>query len=289
MTESALSARLLHGEAEPDAAELPRRWSYGLIGMFLASLFIAYHMIVLLTWNTPSNGFGKRMHSQIIKSTHGRRYFTATSNTQSWSMFAPNPNRTNVFIRVLVEDQEVEWWDMGHDIWEVDRFPYWFYDRMGKVNRRIDGKKGYQKAYGAWMCRQWALTHDGEMPQRVKFVKRWTRVPKPNELIKKGLETGTWGYDPWKLKSKQKEQEVIKCESTVHAQLTNEIRARNGLPLLDDDGFKPIKIRTWYDRKLAEEKKAQREAERDAREAERAKQRQASAGLAEGRGSGQAG
>jgi hypothetical protein len=265
VTEPALSARLLRGDAEPDPAELPRRWSYGLVGMFIVSMFIAYHMSVLLTWNTPSNGFAKRMHSQIVKSTYARRYFTATSNTQSWSMFAPNPNRTNVFIRVLIEDGDGEWWDMGHDIWKVDRFPYMFYDRMGKVNRRIDGKKGYQKAYAAWMCRQWGLAHDGEIPQRVKFVKRWTRVPKPGGLVKKGKESGVWGYNPWKLRSKQKEQEVIKCAQTVHAQLDNEMRARHDLPLLDDDGFKSLKIRTWYDKQLAEAAKAKREAERAAK------------------------
>lgn len=270
MTEPAFSARLLKGDAEPDPAEVPRRWSYGVIGMFIVSMFIAYHTVILLTWNTPSNGFAKRMHSQIIKSTYARRYFTATSNTQSWSMFAPNPNRTNVFIRVLIEDAEGEWWDMGHDIWKVDRFPYWFYDRMGKVNRRIDGKKGYQKAYAAWMCRQWGLSHDGVLPQRVKFVKRWTRVPKPDTLIKKGMASGgllgggTFGYEPWKLKSQQKEQNVIKCAQTVHAQLDNEMRARHDLPLLDDDGFKSLKIRTWYDRQVAEERKAKREAEREA-------------------------
>ena len=262
MSETPRSRRLLHGPQELEPTARPDGWSYPLIGMFVVSLFIAYHMAVLLTWNTPSNGFAKQMHRQVLQSTHGRRYFTAISSTQSWSMFAPNPNRTNVFIRVLVEDQEGEWWDMGHDIWKVDRFPYVFYDRMGKVNRRIDGKKGYQKAYGAWMCRQWGLTHEGVLPTRVKFVKRWTRIPKPDTLVRKALETGEWGYEPWKLKSRQKEQEVIDCNKTVHAQLDNEMRARHGLAQLDDDGFKPLRVRTWWDRKRATEAKEERQIEK---------------------------
>lgn len=113
------------------------------------------------------------------------------------------------------------------------------------------------------------LNHGGELPQRVKFVKRWTRIPKPETLIKKGLETGVWGYEPWAIKSRQKEQEVIQCDKTPHAQLDNEMRARHGLPLLDDDGFKPIRNHTWWSRKLAEEKKAEREATKDAERVKR--------------------
>ena len=63
--------------------------------------------------------------------------------------FAPNPNRTNVFIRVLVEDEQGEIWDMKHDMYREDRYPYFFYARQGKINRRIDDKKGYQRDYAA--------------------------------------------------------------------------------------------------------------------------------------------
>jgi hypothetical protein len=125
---------------------------------------------------------------------------------------------------------------------------------MGKVNRRIDGKSGYQKAYGAWMCRQWATQHNGVAPKRVKFDKRWTRLPKPDALIKQGLETGVWGYDPWELESRQKQQKVVDCEKTVHAQLNNELRARHSLPQLDDDGFQSLRVRTWWDKREAETK-----------------------------------
>lgn len=267
-----LSRALLESPPTPPADQPKRRWAYGVVGLVLASAFIAYHTIVLLTWNTPSGGLGKKFHSTVIAKTFGRRYFTATSNTQSWSMFAPNPNRTNVFIRVLVEDQDGEIWDMGHDIWEVDRFPYLWYDRMGKVNRRIDGKKGYQKSYGAWICRQWAMEHDGEMPVAVKFVKRWTKIPRPEEVIKRSLATGNWGYNPWKLKNRQKEQERVVCKKTVNAQLTNEMRARHGLAQVDDDGFKPVRIRTWWDKQQAEKRREEakkKAAERSARLTER--------------------
>jgi hypothetical protein len=251
MTEG-VADTLLHG----DFVEHPkskRTWAYPLVGMVFVSVFIAYHMVVLLTWNTPSKGIGKKFHSTLISKTYGRRYFSATSNTQSWSMFAPNPNRTNVFIRVLVTDADGQEWDMGHDIWQKDRHPYWFYDRMGKINRRIDGKKGYQRVYGAWMCREWAETHGGEIPEKVRFVKRWTRIPHPAKV----LATGRWGYNPWELPDRQKEQETIRCKSVVNGQLSNEHRARHGLPPLEDDGFKPVKIRTWKDQQEAKARRDQ--------------------------------
>jgi len=252
--------RLLRGEFELDEKSRSR-WAYSLVGMFIVSLFIAYHTSILLTWNTPSSGLGKTFHSKLISKLDGRNYFGATSNSQSWSMFAPNPNRTNVFIRVLVEDRQGDVWDMEHDIYGKDRYPYWFYDRMGKINRRIDGKKGYQRVYGAWMCRQWALNHDGKTPRAVKFVKKYTRIPTPQQVLKRGQ----WGYDPWKLPTRQKEQETILCDSTPHAQLPNWMRARHGLPELEDDGFRDINIRTWWDTAEAKAKRERFEAERQER------------------------
>ena len=268
MRPEALSARLLESAQELPPEVPRRRWAYPAWGIALVSLFIAYHTTVLLVWNTPSGGLGNRYHQTMLKALDGRGYFTATSNTQSWSMFAPNPNRTNVFIRVLVKDQEDEIWDLGHDIWEVDRFPYWFYDRMGKVNRRIDGKKGYQMSYGAWMCREWARNHGGELPKSVQFIKRWTRIPTPKQVIGHALKTGEWGYDPWKMEAKQKEQETVVCRTTIHAQLPNHLRERYGLEPLDDDGFRPLRIRTWWDKAESERKRDEAKAKReDAKEA----------------------
>lgn len=243
--------RLLHGEFAPTEKAPGRRWAYPTIGIVFVSFFIAYHTTILLAWNTPKSGLGKRFQNTFLSKTYARRYFSATSNTQSWAMFAPNPNRTNVFIRVLVTDPDGKEWDLGHDIWKKDRHPYWFYDRMGKINRRIDGKKGYQRVYGAWVCREWAEANGGVAPESVRFVKRWTRIPTPRAIRSKGA----WGYDPWKLKSHQKEQETIRCATVVNGQLSNEHRARHGFPALEDDGFKPVRIRTWKDTKEAAERR----------------------------------
>ena len=58
-------------------------------------------------------------------------------NTQSWAMFAPNPHRSNVFMKVMVKDEAGEIWDLKHDIYGKREYPYLWYDRMGKINRRL--------------------------------------------------------------------------------------------------------------------------------------------------------
>lgn len=221
--------------------------------------FVAYHTLVLMVWNTPGKGLAKTFHSKVLDVTKGSAYFQSTSNSQSWAMFAPNPNRTNVFIRVLVTDEAGETFDIKHDIWEVDRWPYFFYDRMGKINRRIDGKKSYQRIYGAWVCRQWEREH-GELPDHVQFVKRFTRVPAPRDALRMG-----WGWDPWELPSKQVEQEKIDCKRTVHAQLPPRLRERFGMEPAPDDHFRDVRIPTWHTRIEQEQLRAEREAEREQR------------------------
>jgi hypothetical protein len=273
MTEEqdALRAGLL--EAEVDSAdEVPRtkggrRWRAALT--IVASVFLSYHLLVLLTWNTPSKGLSKKFHTTMLDKTKGRPYFRGTSNTQSWSMFAPNPNRTNVFIRVLVTDLNDDTYDLKHDIYKVDRYPYWFYDRMGKINRRIDGKKSYQRVYGAWVCREWEREH-GELPKHVQFVKRWTKIPTPQEARRMG-----WGYDPWELPAKQKEQEKIDCAKTVHAQLPPRLRERYGMEPAPEDHFRDVRIATWFSKAEQERKREERARERE----ERRKNRDESTGL----------
>lgn len=259
--QSSLARGLLEGgEASADVQPASKLGRYARIAvMVISSLFIAYHIAVLMTWNTPSKGLAKRFHKSMLDKTEGRAYFTGTSNTQSWSMFAPNPNRTNVFIRVLVTDAEGDTYDLKHDIWEVDRHPYWFYDRMGKINRRIDGKKTYQRIYGAWVCREWEKEH-GELPKHVQFVKRYTKIPPPQHAAKMG-----WGYNPWELKAQQKEQEKVDCKSTVHAQLPDHIRARHGMEPAEEGHFRDVRIATWWTKLEQERRREERKLEREAR------------------------
>ena len=255
-------------------------WVYPLWGILFVSAFVLYHASVLVVWNTPGKGLAKEFHASFLKSVKGYEYFRGTRNNQSWAMFAPNPTRANVFIRVYVEDQNGELWDFEQDIWGDDRYPYFFYDRRGKVNRRIDDKKTYQRIYGAWVCREWERLHDGEPAKTVSFVKRWTRVPHSHEVIANG------GWNQWEdAEVKQKEQETITCKTVTHGQLPNELRERYGLPLLEDEDevFKPVKHRTWWTKlereRAREERDAQRAADREKRDAERDAKKKATISL----------
>ncbi|MFV8753721.1 hypothetical protein ACNOYE_24465 [Nannocystaceae bacterium ST9] len=249
-----LHASLLHAEPAPSERAPTRRWSYPQWAVFVVSLFIAYHTVILLVWNLPSKGLPKDYHKAVMETLKGSTYFNGTRNGQSWAMFAPNPNRSNTFIMVYVEDQNGETWNFGQDIWGDARYPYLFYDRRGKINRRIDGKKNYQRIYGAWVCREWERQHGGEPAKSVTFIKRYTTVPKPRQVIENG------GWDPWGEHFKQKEQETITCKTTLDAQLPNDLRARYGLPEIDESLIRRTDNRTWVDEREAERKKAERDA-----------------------------
>ncbi len=253
--ETLLAAPPVPSERAPD-----RRWAYGLAPTLLATAFLLYHTTVLLVWNTPHKGLLKQFHSTYLKQVKGYEYFKGTRQTQSWGMFAPNPNRTNVFIQVFVEDQDGELWDFEQDIWAEDRYPYIWYDRRGKVNRNLDGKKHYQRIYGAWACREWERIHAGEAPKSVTFIKRWTRVPNHRDIIAQG------GWDQWAAESIQKEQETITCKTVVHGTLPNELRERYGLPLIDEDqDFRPVVSRSWWDKAERQRQIDERKAAREAR------------------------
>ncbi|MFV8753720.1 hypothetical protein ACNOYE_24460 [Nannocystaceae bacterium ST9] len=249
-----LTDSLLHAEPAPSERAPGRRWSYPQWAAFVVSLFIAYHTIVLLVWNLPAKGLNQTFHKTTLDTLKGFAYFNGTRNSQSWAMFAPNPNRDNTFIKVFVEDQNGETWDFGQDIWGNERYPYLWYDRRGKVNRNLNNKKNNQQIYGAWVCREWERLHGGEPAKSVTFVRRYTMVPKPRVIIENG------GWEPWNDQYKQKAQETITCKTTPGAQLPNELRERYGLPPIDEKLIRPIQNRTWVDTREAERKKAEREA-----------------------------
>lgn len=269
-----LAEGLLHDPVP--VPERPRKWAYANWLIALISVFVAYHATILLVHNLPNGGLSKELHvwfnkehkvevfgSEWKPNLDMRTYMQATGNTQSWAMFAPNPHRSNSFMKVMVKDQDGDVWDMAHDIYGRRRYPYLFYDRMGKINRRIIEQKGYRRHYAAWVCREWERTHDGEPPIEIQFVKMWTRVPRPEKLIAEaGGNPFKMGYDPLELKLFQREEDAIRCRTTRNAQLPNVLRERYGLPLLEDESkvFRPVVHRTWWDKqetaKRAKERKA---------------------------------
>jgi hypothetical protein len=273
-----LASTLLHEEIAND--DRPgRRWAYPWWGMALVSLYVLYHAVVLLVHNLPSGGLGRGLHKSFddgfyvkffadendpksgfrLGTPSMRDYMRATGNTQSWAMFAPNPHRSNVFMKVLVKDKNGDVFDMKHDIWQVDRYPYLFYDRMGKINRRIIEQKGYRRHYAAWVCRDWERTHGGEPAEEIQFVKMWTKIPEPEKVIgRAGGNPLYMTYDPWQLHLHQREEDTIKCATNRHGQLPDYLRERYGFPPDETNRFRGVEERTWWDEREAKERAQER-------------------------------
>jgi hypothetical protein len=233
-----------------------QRLAYPWWGVVAVSVYVLYHVAVLLVHNLPSKGLaeGLRRHfakpcpqntdtCRMINDSIGMNdYMRATGNTQSWAMFAPNPHRHNVFMRVLVKDKSGEVWDLKHDIYGKRAYPYLFYDRMGKINRRIIDQKGYRRHYAAWVCRDWERAHDGEPAVEVQFVKLWTVIPPPNKVFR------FMGYDPMKLHLHERDEETIRCASTRQAQLPDHLLERFGIEPPPGRSYLELYTRTWWDK-----------------------------------------
>ena len=89
------------------------------------------------------------------------------------------------------------------------------------------------------------------------FVKRWYRIPTPQEIWKKGP------YDPWTVPTRQRYQETVECSRTVHAQLSPELLERYGIDPAGASSFRATRQRTWWDREQSERKRAHAADERE--------------------------
>lgn len=240
--------------------------AYGRIAGLLLAAFIAYHLIALLHHLFPRNGLALRFSRALNVYTYMEAYIKRTTHTQGWKMFAPNPHRLNEFTRVYLEDASGEVWDLKHDIYGRRRFPYLFYDRGGKLNRRLMGKHHrWQIVYAAWVCREaerTALLQHTPPPKRVHFVKLWNRIPPPRYAFAQG------GYDPMALKIRRALTGVYDCTQIPDGRLTNIQRARMGLPTVDDSGFEVTPSRTWFERRQAEAELAAQEQAEDAHDSD---------------------
>ncbi|MCA9705242.1 MAG: HTTM domain-containing protein, partial [Myxococcales bacterium] len=233
--------------------------AYGPLGRFLVSGLLAWHIAAVATWLLPDKDCLQSWRLPARKVF--TKYLTVSQTDQGWGMFAPNPPRSNVFLKVLVTDASGEVWDMRTDVYAPERKPIpWIWnDRMRKMNRRIIGGESgdtewYRKWHARYYCRQWQLEHDGEIPQKVELVKIWYTIPSPEETARKGY------YVPEDLLERnghEKVEHTEHCKRTVMGQLSDEIRERHGLPPLPED----VTYRPWlkhkkkaWDRKMAIER-----------------------------------
>ena len=217
-------------------------WAYGPWGRLLAGSVVVYHLAGLTAWMLPEKDSMATFRMEARKPF--KWWLQNTQTTQSWSMFAPNPPRSNMFLRVLVHGQDGETWDLNTDVYAcleegatpelceaVFPRPWIWYSRQRKMNRRIAGGEGghgawYQKWYARWQCREWALTHGGELPKSVELVKVTYPIPSPDYVAKHGA------YDPrtqYRSKGHQKSLYTETCARAPYGQPSRAQLMRAGI------------------------------------------------------------
>ncbi len=225
-------------------------WAYRPGGRMLVAFLLVYHITAIAVWEMPEKD---SLSTFRIKAREPfSTWVFSTQTDQVWGMFAPNPPRHNVFMRVVLTDETGEAWDMRTDVYAAERMPIpWVWnDRMRKMNRRVIGGEAgkgdvYQKWYGRYLCREWARTHRGVMPEKVELFKVSYKMPPPEAVAKQG-----W-YVPHTLlhdTGREERQHVEKCATAIQGQLPDSIRERHGLPLLPEGSFIPMpnmRKKTW--------------------------------------------
>ncbi len=241
-------------------------WAYGPLGRFVLSGLMAWQLAAVATWLTPDKYSLKSWRAPARKVF--AKWLTVTQTDQGWGMFAPNPPRSNVFLKVLVTDSKGEVWDMRTDVYAPERKPIpWIWnDRMRKMNRRIIGGESgntqwYRKWYARWHCRDWQRDpeHNGEIPLKVELVKVWYKIPPPEETARKGY------YNPDDLLERtghEKVEHTERCKRTVMGQFFDELRERHGLPPLPEG----VTYRRWlkHKRRAWERRRAKERGEEPA-------------------------
>lgn len=192
------AALALHRHSGPALA-------YTAIGRAFVVLFVVFHTstIALTLW--PSYGvftFRSKAKATIYHSD----YVRGSGTSQSWRMFAPNPPRSNTFMKTVVVEQDGDEWDLRNNAFGYRPNPWIINDRMRKMQRRMVGKgKWYLRYWAQYQCREWALEH-GELPEKIVVTKLVTRIPGPDKVAKKGP------YHPRKLRVREHDVQEHKCK-----------------------------------------------------------------------------
>ena len=259
------------GDDGPDGQPAEERfltapWAYGPLGRLLVSCLFIYQTVAVAVWLLPDKSI---MSWRIAARAPFEWWLGMSQTTQGWKMFAPNPPRRNVYLRVLVTDHDGEVYDLNTDMYHPSQrpVPWIFYTRQRKINRRVAGSEGgkgswYQKWHSRFHCRQWAMDHDGVLPKEVELVKITYPIPSPDTVWRDGP------YDPMELlrtKSTQKSLLTTDCADDVGAQPLDTIRLRHGLDKSD------VKVKRWVrlrGRAEAWERRKERKAEAERRKRE---------------------
>ncbi len=226
-----------------EPAKVGDAWAYGWLGRTLMATLVTVQIAAVATWGIPDKGCTESFRKPAKQAV--ALWLNVTQTSQSWNMFAPNPSRSNVFMNVYVTDHRGEAWDLYTDANSPRNKanPWWIYDRMGKITRRVTGDgPQFQKWVARYYCREWALDHDGQLPRKVEIVKQWYVIPTPDRLRQIGP------YDPLEYLAKHGKNELIYtawCAREPDGQPTNEQRIRHGLPEVPEAQIKPAVRPRW--------------------------------------------
>ncbi|GEM_PF-1511105 len=185
--------------------------------------FMVWHVSAVVVTFIPRYSVSKAWRSEAAKPFGS--WVRAMNVSQSWKMFAPNPPRSNTFMRTVVVDLDDETYQIGTDHYTERPYVFWYNDRTRKMHRRMVGKsKWYLKYWAQYHCRDWAFEHDGQMPSEVQVLKLKTPIPKPDKL--------DGPSDPRKRKLRRTEVETHACKP---ADVAHFMKERRGWPLTEAD------------------------------------------------------
>lgn len=204
----------------PAAAAHPGPWAYGPAGRLAAGGALTYHVVALLAWQVPAwPGLPHARARELV-----RPWVELTRTSALWSMFAPNPPAANRALRTTVVDARGEPHDLRTELEHPEhlRRPYLWPDRMRKVHEAVAGARPRLARWHArHLCRRWAQDHGGEPPARVVLERVVAPLP-PHEP----LDPRAWFWERARVES----IEAVACADEPFAQLSDEVRARHGLP-----------------------------------------------------------
>ena len=227
-------------ESKSDRYSRPRL-AYGPMGRTVVILFTLYHIGAVISTQFPAKDSWSTFRKDNSKVFSN--WLQTTQTTQGWGMFAPNPPRRNVFLRIMVTDEDGETYDLNSDVYAcfmpdatdevcdaVYPMPWIWYSRHGKMNRRIGGSEGghgswYQKWHSRYICRHWERER-GHLPEKVELYKVTYPIPSPKYVREHGA------YDPktqYNRKGSHKKIHTTICKTAPLGQMSNEARARHGM------------------------------------------------------------
>ena len=235
-------------QPEPASSSEPG-WAYGPIGRTLASFVTLYHIAAVASTQIPAKDSWSTFHKASDDAF--KLWLSTTQTSQGWGMFAPNPPRRNVFMRVLVTDTDGEVYDLNSDVYacflpdatqeicdEVYPMPWIWYSRRGKMARRIGGSEGgaggwYQKWHARYLCREWQR-ENGHLPEKIEIYKITYPIPSPEQVFRKP-------YDPktqYNKRGSTTKLHTTECKGAPLGQMSDVVRARYGLDAAPEgEGF----------------------------------------------------